>query len=127
MKCPKCKRYIEEGSEAHALCGWNVVPKRAAPIEPTIDHAAVQRDLERLGIARREGQSESEHVAEVKRFIKKSLTAQHSRRGSRAWAVALREKYERGEPLTLAQKQMVEKALNCVLVREDAEPYFQSF
>lgn len=24
MKCPKCRRYIEDGSESHMVCGWNV-------------------------------------------------------------------------------------------------------
>lgn len=24
MKCPKCRHYIEDGSESHAVCGWNV-------------------------------------------------------------------------------------------------------
>lgn len=34
MKCPKCRHYLEDGTESHVACGWGVaIPEPDKPID----------------------------------------------------------------------------------------------
>lgn len=128
MKCPKCHRWIEDGSEAHAVpgCMWGV-EKANEPtrnlfqaVKAEEDQKATEEDLRKLGLQRVDGESDEEHIAKLKAYIKRSLRKGFGSRG-RTWAECLRDKYYAGAELTLVQREAVESALNITLTRDGAD------